>query len=75
MEAKICRVKKMLDESIAQLCDVSWMFSKKPGVYFSRNRKLTFPKVISCLLSMEGGTLTTEMLKFFGCSADIASSS
>ena len=75
MNTTISSVKQKLDESIAQLCEVSWMFSKKPGIYFTRNRKLPFPKVISCLLSMEGGTLSTEMLKFFGCSADIASSS
>ena len=51
------------------------MFSKKPGVYFSRDRKLPFPKMISSILSMEGGCLATELLKHFGCSADIASSS
>ncbi len=68
-------VKKKLDASIAQLSEVSWMFSKKPGVYFTRDRKLPFTKLISCLLSMEGGSLTSELLKYFGCSADIASSS
>ena len=51
------------------------MFSKKPGIYFSQDRKLPFPKIISSILSMEGGCLTTELLKHFGCSADIASSS
>ena len=75
MNATISSVKQKLNKSIAQLCEVSWMFSKKPGIYFTRDRKLPFPKVISCLLAMEGGTLSTEMLKFFGCSADIASSS
>ena len=74
MKTTIASVKQKLDASISQLSEVSWMFSKKPGVYFTRDRKLPFPKVISCLLSMEGGTLTSELLKFFGCSADIASS-
>ncbi len=68
-------VKSKLDESIKQLCEVSWMFSKKPGKDFTRERKLTFPKVVSLLLAMEGGTLTTELLKYFGCSADTVSSS
>lgn len=68
-------VKQKLDASIAQLSEVSWMFSKKPGVYFTRDRKLPFPKLISCLLSMEGGSLTSELLKYFGCSANISSSS
>ena len=35
----------------------------------------TVVKVISCLLSMEGRTLTTELLNYFACSANIASSS
>ncbi len=68
-------VKCKLDESIQQLCEVSWMFSNHPGRDFTRERKLTFSKVVSLLLAMEGGTLTTELLKYFGCSADTASSS
>ncbi len=68
-------VKCKLDESIKQLCEVSWMFSNHPGKDFTRERKLTFPKVVSLLLAMEGSTLTTELLKYFGCSADTASSS
>ena len=75
METKITSVKDKLVESISQLCEVSWMFSKKPGVHFTRNRKLPFSTIISCILSMEGGNLTSELLKHFGCSADIASSS
>ena len=75
MKNTIKSVKQKLDASISQLSEVSWMFSKKPGVFFSRDRKLPFSKVISFLLSMEGGTLTSELLKYFGCSADIASSS
>ena len=75
MTTTITSVKEKLNASISQLSEVSWMFSKKPGVFFSRDRKLSFSKVISFLLSMEGGTLTSELLKYFGCSADIASSS
>lgn len=75
MLKRIETVKRKLDSAISQICEVSWMFSKKPGVFFTRNRKLPFSKVVSCLLAMEGGTLSTEMLKYFGCSADIASSS
>ena len=75
MNKAILSVKQQLDASIAQLCEVSWMFSKKPGVYFTRDRKLPFPKVVSCLLSMEGGSLTSELLKYFGCAANISSSS
>ena len=75
MKTTTSSVKQKLDASISQLSKVSWMFSKKPGVYFSRDRKLPFQKMISAILSMEGGTLTSELLKYFGCSANIASSS
>ena len=75
MKYMVSSIKQKLDKSVSQLCAVSWMFSKKPGVYFSRERKLPFRKMISTILSMEGGCLATEMLKHFGCSAEIASSS
>ncbi len=51
------------------------MFSSNPEKDFSRERKLPLKKVISILLSMQGGTLTTELLKYFNCSLDTASSS
>lgn len=75
MLRNIVSVKKKLESSISQICEASWMFSKHPGHDFTRIRKLPFQKVISCLLAMEGGALTTELLKFFGCSTSIASSS
>ena len=58
-------VKRKLTEAIAQLCEVSWMFVKDPKRDFTKKRKLPFDKVISFLLAMEGGTLTTELLKYF----------
>ena len=75
MYNRIASVKQELDDAITQLCKKAGMFSKNPGKDFSRNRKLPFRTVISLLLSMEGGTLKTELLDFFGCSADAASSS
>lgn len=75
MVNEIGTIKKTLTEAISQLCEVSWMFTKDPGRDFTRKRKLPFDKVISFLLAMEGGNLTTEMLRYFGCSSDIASNS
>ena len=72
---RIASIKQELDAAITQLSEAAWMFSKNPGKDFSRNRKLPFRTVITLLLSMEGGTLTTELLDFFGCSAEAASSS
>lgn len=68
-------VKQKMNESIEQLCKVSWMFSRHPAKDFTRKRKLSFPKLISFLLAMEGGTLTTELLTHFGCSPDTVSAS
>ena len=72
---RIAVVKKKLDDAIDQLCEVSWMFSKRPGKDFSRTRKLPFRKIFSFILAMEGGSLTNEMLKYFGSSTEIPSSS
>ena len=72
---RIKKKKKKMDESLEQLCEVSWMFSRQPGKDFTRNRKLPFPKLVSFLLAMEGGTLAMELFKHFGCSPDAASAS
>ena len=58
---RINLVKRKMKESLAQLCDVSWMFSKLPGKDFTRERKLPFLKTISFMLAMEGKTLATEL--------------
>ena len=75
MSSQLNIIKRKLADAITQLCEVSWMFVKKPGRDFTRKRKLDFHKVVSFLLAMEGGSLTTELLKYFGCSADVATSS
>lgn len=75
MVDRIINVKNKLDSAIDDLCKISWMFSTRPGKDFTRARKLPFRKVVSFMLAMEGGSLTNEMLKHFGCSATIASSS
>ena len=75
MNKRIEYIKSKLDESISQVCNLSWMFCTNPGRDFTRNRKLPLRKVISFLLSAEGGTLTTEMLKHFGYHTGVATTS
>ena len=75
MSSQIQVVKEKLDAAVKQLCDTSWMFVKDPSRDFTRDRKLPFREVISVLLSMEGGSLTGELLRYFGCSQHTASSS
>ncbi len=72
---KLTVTKNKLAHAIDQLCENSWMFSMRPGRDFIRNRKLSFRKMISFMLAMEGRSLTNEMLEYFGCAADIATSS
>ena len=75
MSSQIQEVKDKLGFAIDQLCKTSWMFVKDPRRDFTRERKLPLRKVLSVLLCMEGGSLTNELLRYFGCSQDTASSS
>ena len=75
MSSQIQAVKEKLNSAITQLCETSWMFVKDPNRDFTRERKLPLRKVISVLLCMEGGSLTGELLRYFGCSQHTASSS
>ena len=75
MSHKILSVKHALDYSLDTLCNSIAMFTDQAGISFTRNRKIPLKKLISFILSIEGGTLKTEMLRFFGCSAKIASTS
>ena len=75
MSSQIQIVKEKLNAAITQLCETSWMFAKDPTRNFTRERKLPLREVISVLLCMEGGSLTGELLHYFGCSQYTASSS
>lgn len=75
MSGKIQEVKDKLNTAIEQLCEASWMFVKDPSRDFTRERKLPLHKLIAVLLCMEGGSLTNELLRYFRCSQDTASSS
>ena len=75
MSSQTQNVKEKLNLAISQLCRTSWMFVKDPNRDFTRDRKLPLHEVISVLLCMEGGSLTGELLRYFGCSQHTASSS
>ena len=75
MSGKIQKVKDKLNTAIEQLCKASWMFVKDPSRDFTRERKLPLHKLIAVLLCMEGGSLTNELLRYFRCSQNTASSS
>lgn len=75
MSSQICIVKEKLNLAITQLCETSWMFAKNPSSDFTRERKLPLREVISILLCMEGGSLTSELIRYFNCSRYSPSSS
>ena len=75
MSNQIQIVKEKLNSAVTQLCETSWMFVKDPARDFTRERKLPLHEVISMLLCMEGGSLTSELLRYFGCNQRTASSS
>ena len=75
MSNQIQNVKEKLNLAISQLCRTSWMFVKDPNRDFTRERKLPLREIISVLLCMEGGSLTGELLRYFGCNQHTASSS
>lgn len=68
-------VKMVLEEKIHELSSRKINYCKNPEVDFSRNKKLTFEEMLKILISMEGGTLNTELLKYFDYSVTTASAS
>lgn len=58
-------LKQRLHLLIDQIADYSWLYSTNPGHVFSRKRKLDFATVMKLIISMEGGTLSEEMMEFW----------
>lgn len=68
-------VKLILEEKIHELNLRKKDYCKNPEIDFSRNKKLNFEEMLKILISMEGGTLNTELLKYFDYSVDTATAS
>ena len=68
-------VKKLLLKHIQDMEDHLQDFVKDPLRDFKRKRKLSFSDVIQLIISMECGSIRSELLKFFHYSPDIASPS
>lgn len=75
MSRNISWAKKRLLQCIQNVSKNAWLFSNTPGKDFTRNRKLSFEIMLKTLLCMEGGSLTNELMKRFGCHADVVSAS
>lgn len=66
-------VKTTLLSIISDMSSHASDFSSCPGKYFTRNRKLDFSSLIHLMLSMEAGTVRSELLKYFSFSPDTVS--
>ena len=58
-------VKEKLYSLIDDIADVSCLYCTNPGHNFTRNRKLDFATTMKLIISMEGGTVSEEMMEFF----------
>ena len=75
MRYTIPEIKSTLLNSIKNISKISWLFSTNPEKDFSRNRKLSFEKMMTSILCMGGGSLTNELMDCFSCSSDTPSTS
>lgn len=55
-------VKESLFGTINEMAQYQWLFVKQPEKDFTRNRKLSFEKMMTSFLMIEGGSLKKELL-------------
>lgn len=67
--------KKELFRLIDELSEISSLFSENPSTDFTRSRKLDFKTLIHFLLTMEGGSLSKEILEYFRYDINAATTS
>ena len=71
----LSKVKSVLKSIIQSVCEQKHAFVKNPKSDFSRERKLPLRKMLEFLLCIEGRTISNELLNYFRCSLETASSS
>lgn len=68
-------VKKELSRLIEELSQISCLFCQNPEADFTRNRKLDFKTLIHFFLTMEGGSISKEILEYFNYDVDTVTAS
>ena len=63
----IDKLKTTLHDLIHEMSDHYWLYVSDPKRDFSRDRKLSFEKVLEILVSMGGGSLRNELIDYFHC--------
>lgn len=61
----ITDIKKSLMDEIQNLALHKDEYVRNPGVDYSRSRKITFADAVSSMISMEAGSIRSELLEFF----------
>lgn len=72
---KISTARKQFNSQIKELYEKKEKFCKSPGKDFTRKRKQNFESIIRTVLSLDGGTLTNEILRINRYSANAPSPS
>lgn len=72
---KLKTAKILLNQSIEALNYCKDYFTAKPLKDFSRKGKLPFDQMIQSILCMEAGSLSNEMMNFFGFGEELATTS
>ena len=74
--SSICKkAKKALRAAIQETEQRKAQFLRCPDKDFTRNRKLPFSRMLRIMIGLAGGSLTNELMDFFHCSPQMASSS
>lgn len=75
MPTSASEIKKILFNLIHDLNSTASLYARFPNKDFTRDRKLPFEKVITLLLGMGGGSLSNELMDYFGCTVDLVTAS
>ena len=74
--SSICKkAKKVLRAAIQETEQRKTQFLRCPDKDFTRNRKLPFSTMLRIMIGLAGGSLTNELMDYFHCSPQMASSS
>lgn len=63
--SKIIAIKGALQSSTESLCEIKDLLVRKPGVDFTRHRKIDFETLIRIMLGWGAGTLRKELAEYF----------
>ena len=69
------KIKKTLFNIIDDMDRHAYLFSKRPGIDFSRHSKLPFGKMLSLIISMQGQSLNKELRRYFQYSPHVPKAS